>query len=272
MSSEKLLIDEVCKALEDVRKTSPLIHCMTNTVVTGFTANCLLALGAAPAMIYDEEECGIFAGVASALLVNVGTITKDQAVAMRAAVTSANQAKRPWVLDPVAVGALPLRTNLAKELKLKTPSMIRGNASEIIALAGGAATGRGVDSTAGVDEAVEAARALSKETGAVVLVTGAIDKVVYGDDSVISIANGSPLMTRVTGVGCSQGAVAGAFLAVCEDRKVAAVATALVMAIAGDIAAEQTSSPGSYQIALLDALDKVSSNDIRVRAKVEICS
>ena len=122
--------------LGEMRKRAPLVHCLTNHVVTNFTANVLLAAGAAPAMIHDPEESSIFAGVASALLVNVGTIEREQAEAMRRAVASANAAGRPWVLDPVAVGALPLRTTLSAELVAQHPAMVRGNASEILALAG----------------------------------------------------------------------------------------------------------------------------------------
>ena len=270
MNKSQCFIDESCVLLERVRKEVPLVHCMTNTVVTGFTANCLLALGAAPAMIYDPEEASQFAAIAGGLLVNVGTITLDQANAMRYAVDSANAAGRPWVLDPVAVGFLTLRTNVSNELKLKSPAMIRGNASEIIALAGFKATARGVDSTAQVDEAREAATLLAEQTGAVVLVTGQIDIAVAVNKPTVSIANGHAMMTRVTGVGCAQGAVAAAFAAVSEDRHAAAVATALVMGVAGEMAYEKAKRPGSYQIALLDALDAGNANELRARGKVAL--
>ena len=136
MKADIHAIDSTCALLAKLRREAPLVHCMTNAVVTGYTANALLALGAAPAMIHDPEEAAQFAAIAGALLVNVGTITQDQAAAMRAAVAAANQAGRPWVLDPVAVGFLSLRTTVAAELKRKAPAIIRGNASEIIVLAG----------------------------------------------------------------------------------------------------------------------------------------
>lgn len=253
-----------------LRQRSPLIHCMTNTVVTGYTANCLLAVGAAPAMIDDAAEAGQFAALADGLLVNVGTITESQAAAMRIAVDAANRARRPWVLDPVAVGGLTLRTALAKELKAKHPAIIRGNASEIIALAGFKATGRGVDSVAQVHEARDAAELLCVQTGAAVLVTGAVDFVAAVGQPSLSIANGHPLMTRVTGVGCAQGALAAAFASLTANRHLAALATGLVMALAGERAAAIATGPGSYQLALLDALDAITPEDLRADGKVSL--
>lgn len=267
MKPDPHAIETTCVLLAKLRKDVPLVHCMTNAVVTGYTANALLALGAAPAMIHDPEEASQFAAIAGALLVNIGTITQDQAVAMRAAVASANQAGRPWVLDPVAVGFLSLRTALAAELKAKRPSIIRGNASEIMALAGFKATARGVDSTAAVSEAREAAERLVEQTGAAVLVTGEVDVAVAPGRAAVSIGNGHPMMTRVTGVGCAQGAVAAAFAAVADSPFDAAVAAALVMGVAGDMAIETAKRPGSYQIALLDALDAVDEAALRARGK-----
>ncbi len=268
MKTETDFIKSSCELLERVREKAPLVHCMTNAVVTGYTANCLLALGAAPAMIDDANEAAQFAAITGGLLVNVGTITERQAEAMRGAVDAANQAKRPWVLDPVAVGFLSLRTKLSMELKGKRPAIIRGNASEIMALAGFKGTARGVDSTAAVNEAKDAAELLCVQTGAAVLVTGEIDYVCSVGRMPVSIANGSPIMTRVTGVGCAQGAIAAALAAVGEDVYLAAVATALIMGIAGEIAAENATRPGAYQIALLDALDAIDADAIRKRGKV----
>ncbi len=268
MKTDTDYIKSSCELLDRVREKAPLVHCMTNAVVTGYTANCLLALGAAPAMINDATEAAQFAAIAGGLLVNVGTLTEDQAEAMRGAVDAANRAKRPWVLDPVAVGFLSLRTAFAAELKCKSPAIIRGNASEIMALAGFKGTARGVDSTAAVNEAKDAAELLCVQTGAAVLVTGAIDFVCAVGRMPASIANGSPIMTRVTGVGCAQGAIAAALAAVSDDRYLAAVATALIMGVAGEIAAENATRPGSYQIALLDALDAINADALRARGKV----
>lgn len=137
---------------------SPLVHCMTNDVVQTFTANVLLAIGASPAMVIDPDEASQFAAIADALLINVGTLTFERAAAMRAAARSAQQAGKPWALDPVAVGALTLRTEFCRELLALQPAAVRGNASEIMALAGMSGGGRGVDTTDTAAAALPAAR------------------------------------------------------------------------------------------------------------------
>src|SRR3954465_8032948 len=158
-----------------LRDSAPLVHCLTNTVVQTITANALLAIGAAPAMVDEPAEAGDFAAVASAVLVNVGTVHERTAEAMRIAARSAGTAGTPWVLDPVAVGALAYRSALAEELLALGPTVVRGNASEVMALAGAGAGGRGVDSTAGADHAATAAVAQALRTGGVVAVSGVTD-------------------------------------------------------------------------------------------------
>ena len=253
-----------------MRAAQPLVHCMTNHVVTNFTANVLYAAGAAPAMIHDPEEAAMFAGAASALLVNLGTIEREQAEAMRRAVAAANAAGRPWVLDPVAVCALPLRTQLAADLVAQRPALVRGNASEILALAGAGTGGRGVDSTQGVDAAEGAARDLAGRTGAAVLVTGPVDfAVAPGGGAPVRIANGVPQLTRVTGVGCAQGALCAALCAASGGNALlAAVAAALLVGIAGERAARVSTRPGSFQIAFLDALDAVDPAAIETEGRL----
>lgn len=134
-------------ALHLFHQHSPLVHCMTNDVVQTFTANTLLALGASPAMVIETEEASQFAAIASALLINVGTLTRPRAQAMSAAVEQATRSQTPWTLDPVAVGALDYRRRFCLELLSHKPTAIRGNASEIMASAGVANGGRGVDTT-----------------------------------------------------------------------------------------------------------------------------
>src|SRR3712207_992425 len=129
-----------------LRARTPLVHCLTNMVVQTITANTLLAAGAAPAMVDAPEEAGDFAAVASAVLVNVGTVNARTAEAMRLAARSAGAAGTPWVLDPVAVGGLVYRTELAADLVALRPTVVRGNASEVMALAGAGGGGRGVRS------------------------------------------------------------------------------------------------------------------------------
>ena len=256
------------RTLKLIREKHPLVHCLTNYVVKNYTANVLLAIGAAPAMIEHPEESAQFASMADGVLINVGTLTEELMVATRKAVVSANNANKPWILDPVAVGAVDVRTEFSRELLKYKPTIIRGNASEIIGLSGDAGKGRGVDSGDDALNALSAAKYLSKQTGGSVLVTGEIDYITDGT-KVVTCKNGHPLMTRVTGVGCSQGALAVACASVANNTIEAAVATAAIMAVAGDMAAEKETRPGSYQIALLDALDEITPELLLQRAKVE---
>lgn len=263
MNTDRAIAD----ILDRIREERPLIHCLTNGVVKNFTANVLLALGAAPAMIEDPEEAAEFAPLAGGLLVNLGTLDRPQAEAMRKAVRAANDTGTPWVLDPVAVGLLSFRTAFAKELLDASPTLIRGNASEIIALSGHSAQGRGTDSGDTPQAALEAAQALAQATSGAVLATGAIDLVTNGAET-RSCANGHPLLTRVTGVGCAQGAIAAACLAVTESPLLAGLAAAVFMGVAGDIAVRRAKRPGNFQVELLDALDELTPKKILIEQRL----
>jgi hydroxyethylthiazole kinase len=259
--------------LQAIRDRAPLIHNITNLVVTNLTANALLALGASPAMVESTDEVAELARIADALVVNLGTMSSDRAAAMRIGAHAAREARRPWVMDPVAVGALGYRSRLACELLAEGPAVIRGNASEISALAAlqgagaAVASGKGVDSTLASEAALAAAKSLAGKIGAVVAVSGAVDYVTDGA-RVISIANGHPIMTRVTGMGCTATALIGAFLAVSDDPFAAAVQASIVMAVAGEMAMEMAAGPGSFQVAFLDLLHALEGAAILARAKL----
>ncbi|PTY03732.1 hydroxyethylthiazole kinase [Opitutaceae bacterium EW11] len=267
-SASSVSADAVIGVLDRLRARHPLVHCLTNGVVKNFTANVLLALGAAPAMVEHAEEAEEFAAMADGLLVNVGTLDEPQMAAMRRAIPSANSAKKPWVLDPVAVGPLGVRSRFARELLVHRPAVIRGNASEIIALAGQTGKGRGVDSGDASEAALTAARDLTVRTGGAVLVTGPVDYAVDGART-FACSNGHPLLTRVTGVGCAQGAVVAACAAVTEDRALAAVSAAVFIGVAGDLAARVSPRPGSFAVALLDALDELDAEALRRETRLK---
>src|SRR5699024_8218433 len=178
--STEMTESDVAALLENLQESAPLVHCITNSVVTNFSANILLAAGAAPAMVDIVGEAGVFAEIAGGLLVNLGTPDPEQREAAREAVTAAVAAGTPWVLDPVAVGALPIRTSLATELAGRHPAAVRGNASEILALAGAGAGGRGVEATDSTDHAVGVAARLARELGAVIAVSGPEDFITDG--------------------------------------------------------------------------------------------
>ncbi|WP_347058801.1 hydroxyethylthiazole kinase [Blastococcus sp. HT6-30] len=236
---------------------APLVHCLTNTVVQTLTANALLAVGAAPAMVDEPLEAEGFAAVASAVLVNLGTVHERTAAAMRLAARAAAAAGTPWVLDPVAVGGLAFRTDLAAELLDSRPTVVRGNASEIMALAGAGGGGRGVDSTATADDALGAATALAGRTGGVVAVSGPVDLVTDGSRTV-GIGGGSVLLTRTTGAGCALGALVAAYVAVAGDALTGAVAAHAHVALAAEAAAAVAAGPGTFAPLWLDALDAVT--------------
>lgn len=245
-------------AVARLQRKTPLVHCITNSVVTNFTANVLLAIGASPAMVVTTEEAADFACIADALLINVGTVTTSTASVMRLAAASAHQASTPWVLDPVAVGALAFRTGVVKELLASEPSIIRGNASEIMALAGCGEGGRGVDSLASSDHAVASAVELAGSSGAVVALSGEVDYITDGSE-VLAVRGGSEMMTRVTGTGCALGAVMAAFLPVADTPLLAASAASLLFAEAGRLAADNSSGCGSFPVSFLDALYSITS-------------
>ena len=260
-------IDDVAGTLDNLRVRRPLVHCLTNGVVKNFTANVLLAIGAAPAMVEHPDEAAEFAAIADALLINVGTLDEVQMSVIPRAVGAATKAGKPWVLDPVAVGPLAVRTAFARQLAQHRPAIVRGNASEIIALSGHGGRARGVDSGDTTEAAVMAARGLARHTGGAVLATGAIDYATDGTDAV-SCQNGHILLTRVTGVGCAQGALAAACAAVAPSPLAAAVTAAVVMGLAGEIAASAAPRPGSFAVALLDALDALDAAQVRRDARL----
>lgn len=249
------------ESLTLLRRLAPLVHCMTNDVVQAFTANVLLALGAAPAMVIDPQEAGQFSPLADALLINIGTLTQTSAAAMLAAVEAANQAGTPWVLDPVAVGGLTFRTEFARSLLPLKPAAIRANASEILALAGQAALGRGVDSADDVHHALPFARSLAEKYGAVVAVTGAVDFITDGRQT-WSVTDGDVIMTRVTGTGCALSAVTAAFCALPGGRLQHVAAACRVMARAGRLTAQTAGGPGSFAVGFLDRLYHLREEDV----------
>lgn len=240
-------------ALHHFRTRSPLTHCMTNDVVQTFTANVLLALGASPAMVIEAEEAEQFAAVADALLINVGTLTAPRAQAMRRAIERAVAAGKPWTLDPVAVGALAYRTRFCQQILSLKPAAIRGNASEILALAGMSAGGRGVDTTDTASSALPAAIALARQTNAIVAVTGEVDYVTDGQRTQ-TITGGDVMMTRVVGTGCALSAVVAASCSLPGDRLDNVAAACGFMKQAGSVAVKQSHGPGSFANAFIDAL------------------
>lgn len=238
--------------LEAVHNQEPLVQCLTNTVMMNFTANALLAVGASAAMADLPGEAGDFARIASGVLVNLGTPYEEQRDGIFEAIASASQHGTPWVLDPVAVGGMKVRTAMVPRLLGEQPTIIRGNASEIAYCAGGGAGGRGVDATVGVDAIADLAVEFAAKQNTVVAASGPVDLIVAPDGRTARIDNGSPLLTKVTGGGCALGAILAACAGVTDDPFLAAVTGTALWGVAADKAAAVAKGPGSFAVAHLD--------------------
>lgn len=261
--------ERIWEDIERIRVEAPLVHNITNYVVMNTTANALLALGASPVMAHAGEEVEQMAGIARALVINIGTLSGAWVGAMLLAGHAAKRKGIPIVLDPVGAGATRFRTETSQRLLRElSPTIIRGNASEIRALAYDEGTTKGVDSAHGSEEALDAGRALATRQHSVAVVSGAIDLVLW-EGTVSRIANGHPMMPKVTGLGCTATALIGAFAAVNPSPRDAAVHAMAAMGIAGEIAAERSQGPGSFLVAFLDALWSLGADDIRGRLKIE---
>ena len=260
---------ETWKTLADLRQQAPVIHNITNYVVMNTTANALLAIGASPVMAHAEEEMADMVGIASALVINIGTLSKEWVNSMFKAAEAAAKRGIPIVIDPVGAGATPYRTATVQALLgAVKPAIIRGNASEIMAVYGADAKTKGVDSSAGSRDALSAALALNGSSGAVVCISGAVDYIV-AKSGIRKVANGHPMMTRVTGLGCTASALCGAFAAVNPDHALAAAQAMVVMGIAGEMAAKAAPGPGSLQVRFLDTLYQLNREDIEQRIRLE---
>lgn len=243
---------------EAVRRKMPIVHCITNYVAMNYAANLTLAVGASPAMVHAVEEVEEFAGIADTLTVNIGTLSRDWLAAMLKAAAAARAMGKPWVLDPVAHQATGFRREAVKALLAQRPAIIRGNASEILALDERDSRGKGIDSRDGVDEAVDSAIALARRHGAVVAVTGPVDVVTDGDSS-LRFHGGSALMPQVTAMGCAQTCVMGALLAVSAGEPLRAAAAALgLFKQAGERAGRAADGPGSFAYRFIDEVHRQS--------------
>lgn len=254
--------------LRKLREVKPLVHNITNFVVMNFTANTLLAAGASPVMAHAENEVEEMVSFAKALVLNIGTLTDDWVDAMVKAGKKATSLGVPIILDPVGAGATLLRTAAAQRILAETKvSVVRGNASEILALSGGNAKNRGVDAADSVEVATEQAVLMARELGVTVAVTGPVDFITDGH-RIIRVTNGHSLMSSVTGTGCGASAVIAAF-AVIDPDPVSAAATALAyFGLAGERAAEGAAGPGSFMIRFLDALYNLTPEELERDCKI----
>lgn len=259
---------DVLNTLEKVRKKSPLVHCITNLVVMQVNANVLLASGASPLMAHAQEEMADIVKIINALVINIGTLDALTIASMSVAGDFANKLGKPIVLDPVGAGASKLRTETALSLmKTIKPSVVRGNGSEIMALAGELGETKGVDSTKASDEAIKSAKFIAKQFNTIVSVSGEIDRITDGS-KIIEVHGGHKLMTLVTGIGCSATALTGACLAVAKSPLIGAVSAMALFASAGEKASKECQGPGSFLPHFLDELYSADFTDAALRVEL----
>ncbi len=254
--------DKLAASLEKVRQNSPLVHCITNYVAMNFNANALLAIGASPVMAHAKEEMADMTAIASSLVLNIGTLDEQWVEGIFAAGDSMRALGRPIIFDPVGSGATPYRTAVSRQIIEECkPTIIRGNGSEIMSLVDAEVLSKGVDSSVSSDLALEAAKALAKSSGAVVVISGQTDYITDGE-VVETITNGSTMMTAVTAMGCTATVVVGAFAAVCESPFEAALYAMALMGVAGERAAEHSQAPATLQLNFLDTLYTISGEEL----------
>jgi len=240
--------------LARVRARSPRVHCITNAVAQNFTANMLLAVGAVPSMTIAADEIAAFTAGSAALLVNLGTFDAERREAADTAIEVATEEGVPWVLDPVFIDRSQARAAYARALAAKKPASMRLNRAEFVALAG-------------IEPEGEALTRYALDSLTVIGLTGEIDLITDGA-RLITIANGHPLMGRVTAMGCAGSALAAAFLAVEDDALIATAAALLTLGVAGEVAAATANGPGTFAAEILDAVYDLDRDTLIERAKV----
>lgn len=251
-----------------VKQESPLVHNITNYVVMNNTANALLAVGASPIMAHAKSEVREMVNLSDSLVINIGTPDEYSLEAMLMAAKEAHLNKSPWVLDPVGAGATSFRDKILSDLLQCKPTVIRGNASEIISLSkSNKSLTKGADSTAESMEAVAAAKSLNQQYDAVICISGDTDIILDGSQT-YHVKNGHPLMTKVTGLGCSATALIGAFIGVIADKTEAVTAAMALLGIAGEMAIQYSEGPASLQIKLIDKLYNITEEEFISHIKI----
>lgn len=269
MINKEELQQQMCDAAREVRATNPMAGSITNTVTINFVANAQIAVGGSAAMVYLPDEGEFLADAGNATYINVGTLLPIYEETLPRTAKRLHETGKRWVLDPVALGIGDMRTKLLSQFREYKPTIIRGNASEVIALAnlwgvagdGGASKVRGVDSTQAVDEARAAAVALARFTQGAVAVSGEVDLVTDGE-AVAYSKGGSHFMAKITGSGCSLGGVCAVYATTAKTPFAAAMAGVQVYNLAGARAEAKVDAPGSFQVAFLDELYKATPEDI----------
>lgn len=258
----------VTQALKQLKQQRPLVYNLTNLVVSNNTANAILAIGASPIMSNAIEEAKELTQIAQSIVINTGTVTADTLQTMQCAARTATEHNKPWILDPVGVGATTFRRRCNLDLLSYKPTVVRGNAAEIHALfSEDAYQGKGVDGELDIKAQLTLINRYAKQHQLIIAITGATDYVCDGEQ-IIALNNGHAMMAYVTGSGCTATALIGAFLAVSAPL-LATIAALTCLNIAGELAAIDCNGPGSLQLRLLDALYQLDDCTITQYAQIE---
>lgn len=271
------ILDKVGNLLENVKKKKPLVHSITNYVTATDCANIILALGGSPTMADFSKEVEDIAGIASAVVLNMGIINDDMVEAMIIAGKKANACGTPVIFDPVGAGVAPYRNSVAqrllKEVKI---NIIRGNISEIKFISGISSVTKGVDASESDmnmnnEKKIKIAQNLAKKLNCVVAITGVDDIISDGEKNVI-LSNGTKLLASVTGTGCMTSALCGAYAGAGDDYFIAAISAVLSMSLSGEISEEKNKDIGlgSFHIGIIDAISTLTPSIIKEKAKITV--
>jgi len=261
------LVPRLWGLVEAIRDSAPLVHNITNLVVHNDTADAIAAVGGTQITLHNVEEARDAAAACAAIAVNLGTLNDAFLHCARDAVALAASLDRPWVLDPVAAGFTAYRSEAAREFLDLGPTVVKANASEVLALAGRAHGGRGADSVHSVSAAADAASRMARRHGSIVVVSGSDDMITDGTRRAM-VSNGRPVMGRMIGAGCMLTSVIGCFLAVSDRPFEAALAAVAYFDVAGELAAERAEGPGTFKPLFIDALYNLERGVFLERVRV----
>ncbi|MBQ6219353.1 MAG: hydroxyethylthiazole kinase [Methanosphaera sp.] len=273
------IIEKSAQLVEKLRQNSPLTHCITNVVTVRDCANAVLAIGGSPIMANAPEEAEEIVSIANSLVINIGTLTTEQIETMKISAKKATKMEKPFVLDPVGVGISKIRNETPIDIiKESKPAIIRGNLSEIKAIAmfygilEECTTAKGVDVAEGdiinedtLESNAQIVKNIAEKLGTTIAVSGPID-IISDGNTVYTLANGDAMMANITGTGCMLGCLMGSYVAV-EDSLTAATTATAVMSIAGELAAKRTKDnnegTGSFGVYLIDELSKMTPDTLK---------
>jgi hydroxyethylthiazole kinase len=259
---------EIYDLLLKIRAQSPVVHHITNWVTIADCAQIVKTLGASPVMAHASDEAADMVAIASAVVLNIGTLTRETVAAMKIAAAAANAKAIPVVLDVCGAGATPFRgAAVAEILDAAHIDIIKGNASEIASVAGEAVQTKGVDTAEVAADLAVLAQALAERRQACVVVTGKVD-IVAGGGKLYRVANGHEMMAHIVGTGCMAASVIGTFAAIEPDLAVAAASGLCAYEIAAELAAEDAHAPIAFKHALLDRLYAIDRRSVEAKAKI----